>query len=165
MRRVPDDGVLVAAGDLSEREIRRMLAAWKVEREAHAQAEREMWGRFVGLVRAAGKVGLDAREASALAGVPRREWQASLQRAGDVATRVESAPWQPRMTWTREAVIEAIRAWHTAHGAAPSAAAWRHARDGHPSQTTVINLFGSWRAGITAAGFEPRRPGRSHRGF
>lgn len=76
--------------------------------------------------------------------------------------------------WPRERVIEAIRAWAERYGAPPAAPDWNPAQArwfGHPekverfrggewpSTTTVAKRFGSWAAGIEAAGFPRPRPG------
>jgi hypothetical protein len=69
----------------------------------------------------------------------------------------------PRMamrgTWTRETVVESMRAWAAEHGRPPRATDWTHAEQGaHPSSKTVYDLFGSWPAGLAAAGFSPSPP-------
>lgn len=74
--------------------------------------------------------------------------------------------------WTPEAIVCAIQQWADEHGGIPPAAQEWNAgymskraqatklaefhRGGYPSVTTVVNEFGSWNAGIRAAGFEPR---------
>lgn len=77
--------------------------------------------------------------------------------------------------WTREKIIKAILAWADLHGEPPAVPDWNphHARvilhddarasrcerGDWPRQQTVVDAFGSWNAGIAAAGFVPRTPG------
>lgn len=61
--------------------------------------------------------------------------------------------------WTPESVIEALQRWADAHGEPPKAEDWTKKIDGYPTQSTVINKFGSWSKAILAAGFEPRKRG------
>jgi hypothetical protein len=82
--------------------------------------------------------------------------------------------------WTPEKVVAAIREWADEYGAPPAIPDWspRHARDlgdegravrferaagRWPSFNTAIRVFGSWNAGIRAAGYEPRPVGRPKR--
>lgn len=59
--------------------------------------------------------------------------------------------------WTRELVLDAIRAWAEEHdGRPPRARDWHYAGYGHPCEHTVYALFGSWSEAIRGAGFEPR---------
>lgn len=79
--------------------------------------------------------------------------------------------------WTRERILECIRAWAEKHGEPPGAADWnpaqcelRHdparaerARAGitagvFPGAYVVYRRFGSWNEAIEAAGFVPRAP-------
>src|SRR4051794_11105126 len=60
-----------------------------------------------------------------------------------------------RRAWTREEVIAALRAWAAAHGRAPHHDEWRTSGLEHPPTSTVTNMFGSWWAGVRAAGLEP----------
>jgi hypothetical protein len=67
--------------------------------------------------------------------------------------------------WTRERVGEAMRAWRARYGAAPSSYEWSrtHARrrggealkrvqtGEWPAPSTVIDLYGSWAAGVADA--------------
>jgi hypothetical protein len=63
------------------------------------------------------------------------------------------------MTWTREAIIEAIQAEYERTGLPPSCDEWRRGTDDHPPAIRVQRTFGSWRAGIEAAGLKPRTSG------
>lgn len=76
--------------------------------------------------------------------------------------------------WTRDRVLARVREWAEAFGEPPAMADWdlwfaEHAlhdraradrfrmADGYwPTTVTVIRMFGSWNAGIRAAGFSPR---------
>src|SRR5690349_5986278 len=81
--------------------------------------------------------------------------------------------------WTREAIIEHIRAWDAQYGEPPCSADWNPSlarwraqewraeryRDGSwPSTTAVKRLFGgSFAAAVRAAGLEPHKPGPRRR--
>lgn len=69
-------------------------------------------------------------------------WRAGLQAAG-LQARYE--------LWTRERILEAMRAWKQQHGRLPTADEWKTAAQSRPGQSTVIRHFGSWSAGIAAA--------------
>lgn len=77
--------------------------------------------------------------------------------------------------WTRDRIVEAIRWWVNEYGEPPAIPDWSPSRASAlfdlartrraerliaekrvPWSTTVICHFGSWNAGIVAAGFEPR---------
>lgn len=58
-------------------------------------------------------------------------------------------------TWSRPAILAAIKAFHAEHGRAPKHDEWQRSTPEHPSNHTVKTMFGGWRAGITAAGLEP----------
>lgn len=70
--------------------------------------------------------------------------------------------------WTRDQLIERMRAWADEHGQPPTSGGWqKHKADGEwPTTTHVQKEFGSWSAGITAAGLNgvptggPQRPAR-----
>jgi hypothetical protein len=60
--------------------------------------------------------------------------------------------------WTREQLIERLQDWAAAHdGNAPTSYDWRLATDEWPTTDNVMKLFGSWRAGVEAAGLRIRR--------
>lgn len=65
-----------------------------------------------------------------------------------------------RKQWTRETIIEAIQAFANEHGRPPTVLESTRAH-GLPRHSTVRKVFGSWAAGIEAAGFE--KPMRSRR--
>jgi hypothetical protein len=80
---------------------------------------------------------------AALAQVRFGTWRAALEAAG-VAPR--------RMEWTRERVLEAIRAHIDRHGHAPLSSDWRRPEgDEVPATHVVINRLSSWRAAIAAS--------------
>lgn len=63
----------------------------------------------------------------------------------------------PRMTWTRESALEAVRSFAERNGYQPvsrEAGTW----NGLPHYPTARRLFGSWNGMIAAAGFEPYPP-------
>jgi hypothetical protein len=75
--------------------------------------------------------------------------------------------------WTAERIIDSIDRWAGTHAEPPTADDWRvgmqdwkgpfgpYRPRGHPSATMVAHVFGSWSAGLTAAGFTPRPRGWS----
>src|ERR671928_1655164 len=81
--------------------------------------------------------------------------------------------------WTREAIIEKIKAWDAAYGEPPCSADWnpslarwraqewraeRYREGGWPSTNAVKRLFGgSFADAVRAAGLEPHRPGPRRR--
>lgn len=64
--------------------------------------------------------------------------------------------------WTPDAIVAAMQEWARTNGRAPTAREWWGAKNGYhrPSTTVVRKRFGSWNAGITAAGFAPVPSGR-----
>jgi len=80
-----------------------------------------------------------------------------------------------RKVWTREALVDAIRRWAALHDEPPAFPDWAPARaranndderairwendDRWPYATTVVAEFGTWNAGIEAAGFNSRFAG------
>jgi hypothetical protein len=83
--------------------------------------------------------------------------------------------WVPPGTRSAERVIVALRDWVGEFGQAPLAREWKSPGTGHdaigfgrawrwaseyprwPSATTVAKYFGSWSAGLTAAGLDPHQ--------
>lgn len=83
---------------------------------------------------------------------------------------------ETRRVWTADNVVERIREWADRYGDAPAMADWsphiarhqlhdedraRRCEDAigcWPSPDSVIRIFGSWNAGLEAAGFTPRAP-------
>src|SRR5262245_33743200 len=63
----------------------------------------------------------------------------------------------PKPVWTRETIVEAIRAWNTCHGALPTTTDWQRTGPGRPTAHVVQRRFGTWNHAIRAAGFRPRR--------
>ncbi len=58
--------------------------------------------------------------------------------------------------WTQERIVDAIVEWHLEHGRIPAAGDWSVASPYHPHAVAVTDVFGTWNAGIMAAGFTPR---------
>ena len=66
-----------------------------------------------------------------------------------------------RLRVKRAKLVALIQIWAREHGAPPRAADWMNVKGTRwPSYLTVVRAFGSWDAGIEAAGFEPRGRGR-----
>lgn len=62
--------------------------------------------------------------------------------------------------WSRGEIVAAIVRWNDEHGVPPTARQWTmESASWRPVTNTVVRVFGSWNAGIAAAGFEPLRPG------
>lgn len=79
-----------------------------------------------------------------------------------VAHRCPTCGAIPPRTWTPERIIDAFQAWAVKHGRQPVQRDWRRATPFSPSKTTVIAMFGSWNAGVEAAGYVAlKRGGRS----
>lgn len=55
--------------------------------------------------------------------------------------------------WTAELAVAAINRWVAEYGHPPSSQMWTRGGDWWPSRTTFTELFGSWDAGIRAAGY------------
>lgn len=76
--------------------------------------------------------------------------------SGESATRKIRRP----QRWTKRQIIGHIRAWVKQHGELPKYADWNKPDGrGIPSAASVVRRFGSWDAGMAAAGFEPRGVG------
>jgi hypothetical protein len=65
--------------------------------------------------------------------------------------------------WNRELIAYAIELWHRNHLTAPSQDDWERAGSDHPCRLTVLRVFGTWNAAISAAGLAPRPRGRNRR--
>jgi hypothetical protein len=79
-----------------------------------------------------------------------------------------------RELWNRQRIIAAIQAWERRTGKPPLQTEWARPNRGgsglldsrrarRPGSRTVARYFGSWNAGIEAAGFVPRAPVTSPR--
>lgn len=87
-------------------------------------------------------------------------WNEMLRQAGREPNRRMIA----KGTWTKEAIIAAIREWAEIRGRLPTIEAWTKAEVGvHPCATTVRNVFGTWGQALEAAGFEARPQSRKRR--
>lgn len=64
------------------------------------------------------------------------------------------------LIWPRERIIAAMKEWAKRNGRPPTAPEWVQSGPDHPSVRSVQYQFGSWNAGIQAAGFEPMKPGQ-----
>lgn len=79
--------------------------------------------------------------------------------AGDSYARLRHVP---RDGWTRELVVERLRAWNRAEGSPPRLRDWARGdadRRVWPSQKVVLALFVKWSYALEAAGLEPRPRG------
>jgi Homing endonuclease associated repeat len=82
----------------------------------------------------------------------RAPWSCPARRPGSAVAR-------RRLPWTRERIIRALQADARRRGRPPTQVEWHQAtssRHGRPTAKTVAATFGSWSAGIAAAGLEPR---------
>jgi len=81
-------------------------------------------------------------------------WNRALVAAG-LAPR--ASPAEP--VWGPDAIIAAILAWADEHnGQPPKRRDWNVAGPDHPGGEPVYRVFGSWRAALTAAGFDTPEP-------
>lgn len=84
-------------------------------------------------------------------GTPFATWSDAIRAAGFEA--------RPYTHWDHNSILAAIRRWVAEHGEPPRSLQWMTSTDGNPSRVTVAHWFGSWNAGIAAAGFTPREQG------
>jgi hypothetical protein len=71
-------------------------------------------------------------------------------------------------TWTKDRIIKAMQQWKHQHGRSPSVRQWAGGSAGNgtfprkdrPNASTVQYLFGSWSAGLEAAGLQSNPRGR-----
>jgi len=81
-------------------------------------------------------------------------WNAGLRAAGLEVTHEVGV-------WTRERVVAVLRRDAGRRGRTPVRGDWFKATRSRPNAGTVEKLFGSWNAGLRAAGLEPKaQPGR-----
>lgn len=91
-------------------------------------------------------------------------------RVANAAVRCNPCDGLSRVRWTRETVVAAIERWGALYGVSPSANEWnatlareagdtRYESGDWPTIHTVQRVFGSWNAGIEAAGFVARPVG------
>lgn len=79
-------------------------------------------------------------------------WNKMLEAAGLPTLTAQTAS----LLWTRERIIAALHEFAAEHGRAPFAKEWRVASPRYPNAQTVERRFGSWNAGLEAAGLETR---------
>lgn len=80
---------------------------------------------------------------------------ATIPRLSEVAARRQG--WAPPR-WTPATCVGALRAFHVRHGRSPTMREFAVARRGTlPSPSTITRLFGSWSAGLAAAGLDLHR--------
>lgn len=61
--------------------------------------------------------------------------------------------------WTRDRCIQVLREWADREGRTPTVRDWRISSYRNPSWFTIRAVFGSWNAGIEAAGLRQNKPG------
>lgn len=59
--------------------------------------------------------------------------------------------------WTRESIVEALQRWAAEHGRQPTQEDWHIAGVDYPRARLVAARFGTWSAGLAAAGMRARR--------
>jgi DNA invertase Pin-like site-specific DNA recombinase len=77
-------------------------------------------------------------------------WPDALRQAGLEPTHPQAVP--RNYPWTDAAIIAALHDWARTHGQPPKAREWRRATPDQPCMETVRCHFGSFKAGLTAAG-------------
>lgn len=87
---------------------------------------------------------------------PPDQWPEAIETEAAIRHRLAvassgSAPTQPR--WTRELIIGAMHRFVDSRGRLPVTADWEEKGADHPTAQTVRNQFGSWTAGLRAAGY------------
>lgn len=86
----------------------------------------------------------------------RKQAPKKIRRAAKPKGRVGRPP-----TWHRPQVIRLLQEDAARLGRSPTVRDWKRAKDGHPADGVVRRMFGSWAAGLAAAGLEPSTPSRS----
>jgi hypothetical protein len=87
----------------------------------------------------------------------------SLEACRDVLEAQKGAKpangWLPpvHQRWDRERIVEAIKAFAAEHGRPPMSTDWKRASADHPGVGSVVGHFGSFAAGLAAAGYVSRR--------
>jgi hypothetical protein len=77
-----------------------------------------------------------------------------------VEARVARARLAARRDAEQRVVVLAIQAFHARHGRPPRQLEWTRCDGTYPSAHQVARVFGTWKAGIVAAGFDPPAQGR-----
>lgn len=90
-----------------------------------------------------------------------RYWADAIEAAG--FPRPRSGWYARKEDWTKEKIVDSIKAWADEHGRPPGTRDWRRAGDDHLSSTGVAYHFGSWGNAIEAAGFPRPKRGRTRR--
>src|SRR5438477_9708893 len=85
-------------------------------------------------------------------------WQRAVRHAGLARAKrtVGQRPPAPLPRWPAAEAVDAIRRWAALHDVPPTWEEWRRGGLQHPSAYTIRRRFGSWNAGLEAAGFTPR---------
>jgi Homing endonuclease associated repeat len=84
-------------------------------------------------------------------------WNGAIAAAGFTTRARGHRTGRNNPTWDNAGIITALQAWAAEHGRSPTASDWGSARsNGYPSHATVSNRFGSWNAGLKAAGLPYR---------
>jgi len=79
----------------------------------------------------------------------------------EAAPRCKPCALEARRVWTRELLVAALQRWADDHGGVPPTSTDAVGADPSvlPSLRVFQRMFGSWRAGILAAGFDAYKPG------
>jgi hypothetical protein len=88
---------------------------------------------------------------------PPDQWPEAIESEAAIRQRLavaEAPPPQVRVRWTPELIVGAMHRFVDLHGRLPATADWVEKGADHPTTQTVRNQFGSWSAGLRAAGYE-----------
>lgn len=84
-------------------------------------------------------------------------WNMAIAAAGFAIRTIGQRTGRKNPTWDTERIIAALQAWAAEHGRSPAANDWKRANaNEHPAGSTVVKRFGSWNAGLMAAGLPCR---------
>jgi Homing endonuclease associated repeat len=79
---------------------------------------------------------------------------------GSWSAALEAAGFDADQQWTKRRILEAMWDWKAEHGRPPTHDEWLRAdrMRRRPTSQRVKETFGSWNAGLEAAGFAARGP-------
>jgi hypothetical protein len=73
------------------------------------------------------------------------------KRARELAGATSSSTGPHGVTWTQDAIVQALRDWHGVHGQWPTSKEWEKTAPGRPATSTVVKAIG-WRRAVELAG-------------